>query len=113
MRYSLLLSLAVVTGCVAASPRQHSTTMPNQGRLASVAGGTYSSGGGTVDLTYVLDPAASLCFASTHVVAGLGASLGPLGIAVIDCCRLQNIAEVQRAMPALHLTCAAAPADAK
>lgn len=84
--------------------------MPSEGRLASVAGGTYSSGGGTVDVTYVLDPAASLCFASAHVVAGV---VGPVGIAVIDCCRLQNIAEVQRAMPTLRSTCAEAPTIAK
>jgi hypothetical protein len=88
-----------------------SPTMPSEGRLVSVAGGTYSSGGGIVDLTYVLDPAATLCFASAHLVQG--GSTGPVGIALIDCCRLQGIAEVQRSLPALHLTCPGTPTDAK
>jgi hypothetical protein len=86
--------------------------MPSEGRLVSVAGGTYrNGGGGIVDVTYVLDPGAALCFASAHEVQG--GTVGPAGITVIDCCRLQHIPEVQRSLPALHLTCPGAPVDAK
>lgn len=85
--------------------------MPSEGRLVSVAGGTYRNAGGIVDVTYVLDPTAAVCFVSAFHIQG--GTVGPAGIAAIDCCRLQHIAEIQQGLSASHLTCPGPPADAK
>jgi hypothetical protein len=106
MRRILALLLVALSACHSAQPR----VLPRgpagaEGGLVSVAAGTYASGGGIVDLTYVADPASNLCFASTHVIqGGVG---GPGGVVDVDCCALRHVAEVAAALPRPrdHLPC--------
>jgi hypothetical protein len=106
MRRIIALSLLAFSACLSAQPR----VLPRgpaglEGGLVSVAAGTYASGGGIVDLTYVADPATYLCFASTHVIQG--GTTGPVGVFDVDCCAIRHVAEVAAALPGLASTCQA------
>lgn len=103
MKRLAAFALVALSACATAPPR----VLPKgkaslTGGLVSVAAGTYASVGGDVDLTYVADPTARLCFASTHVIGD-----DPLGLTTIDCCALRYVPEVATALPELATTCPA------
>jgi hypothetical protein len=94
----LSLVLILATACASAPPRIHAAPTAGGSSLIAVSAGNYSSGGGIVDATYVVDPAARLCFFTGHVVSG---DVAPAGLTEVDCCHLLHIPQIRAALPSL------------
>jgi len=105
-------SVAAAALCLAAcSPAPPRVARPTSGsassNLLSVSAGTFSTGAGSADASYVVDPAAKLCFFEIDQIQG-GAGSGPVSLVLVDCCRIAHIAEVRTAIPELA-SCAQPP----
>ena len=107
MRNAFLLSVAMITGCVVSRAQPRVGESKAQGNLTSVAAGTYKTGYQIFELTYVIDPAAGVCFLSVESTSSAEGG----SISAIDCCGLRNVPEVRAALPTLRESCGdAAPA---
>jgi len=101
MRSAFLLSVAIMTGCVYSHAQPRAGESKAQGNLTSVAAGTYKTGYQIFELTYVVDPAAGVCFLSAESTSSLEGG----SISAIDCCGLRRVPEVLAVLPTLRESC--------